>query len=89
MTQPKNPIELTEEKDIGNTLTEGETANLLPHGVSVGDWCSAILPTHEIVDAKLCKVIGDEACVRLRPWTLMRLPLTSLMQRLESVACDE
>ena len=61
----------------------------LPHGVTVGDWCSAILPSHEIVDAYLKKVIGNEACVRIRPWTLMRLPLSSLMQRLKKVACDE
>ena len=75
--------------NIGNTTSEVGTDYLLPYGVSVGEWCSAILPSHEIVDAKLLKVDSDEACLRLRPWTLMRLPLTSLMQRLARVACDE
>ena len=72
--------------EISAVASVSESAAALPHGVSVGAWCSAILPSHEIVDAYLKRVIGDEACIRIRPWTLMRLPLSSLMQRLTKVA---
>ena len=72
--------------ELCQSPSPSESASELPHGVSVGALCSAILPSHEIVDAYLKRVIGDEACIRIRPWTLMRLPLSSLMQRLTKVA---
>lgn len=72
--------------DIAADVADSSSDTALPYGVAVGEWCSAILPTHEVVDAKLCMVDGDEACVRVRPWRLMRLPVTSLMQKLTNVA---
>jgi len=58
----------------------------LPYGVEVGKYCSVILPSHEIATAKLERIEGDKACVRLKGWVRVRLPLSSLMALLKDAA---
>lgn len=60
--------------------------SVLPHGVEIGKLCSVVLPSHEIVTAKLEMVDGNDACVRLKGWKRMRLPVSSLMALLKHVA---
>lgn len=72
--------ELSEEsKPTNDALT-------LPHGVEVGSWCSVILPSHEIVKAKLEIIIDGMAGVRLSGYRRIKVPISSLMALLKDVA---
>lgn len=67
------------------TVTESEPS-ALPHGVEIGKPCSVILPSHEIVTAKLEIVIDGMAGVRLSGFRRIKVPLTSLMALLKDAA---
>lgn len=58
----------------------------LPHGVEIGKLCSVILPSHEIVTAKLELIDGDTAGVRLSGFRRIKVPISSLMALLKDVA---
>ena len=67
------------------TVTESKPS-ALPHGVEIGKPCSVILPSHEIVTAKLEIVIDGMAGVRLSGFRRIKVPLTSLMALLKNAA---
>ena len=72
--------------EISSESVIADDSPTLPHGVEIGKWCSVILPSHEIVKAKLEMIQGDEACIRLKGWNRMRVPLSSLMALLKDAA---
>ena len=67
-----------------NGCRKGDFAELqLPHGVEVGKPCSVILPSREIVTAKLEIIIDGMAGVRLSGFRRMKVPISSLIALLK------
>lgn len=73
--------EISNENEPVNPNTQS-----LPHGVTIGSKCSVILPSHEVAVGKLERIEGDEACVRLKGWKRVRVPISSILAILKDVA---
>ncbi len=72
--------------EIFEEKTEENDIPTLPKGVVVGGYCSVILPSHDIVTAKLERIMDNEACVRLKGWKRIRIPLSSLLATINDAA---
>lgn len=72
--------------EISSESVTASDSPTLPYGVEIGKPCSVILPSHEIVTAKLEIVIGDIAGVRLSGYRRMKVPVSSLMALMKDVA---
>ena len=73
--------EISSESDVAD-----DNSTTLPYGVEIGKPCSVILPSHEIVTAKLEIIIDGMAGVRLSGFRRIKVPVSSLMALLKDVA---
>ena len=60
-------------------VPSANNAATLPSGITIGSYCSVIMPNHEILTAKLEMVDGNDACIRLKGWKRMRVSISSLV----------
>lgn len=72
--------------EISEDTPNEPDAPTLPKDVVVGGYCTVILPSHKTETAKLECIIGNEACVRLKGWKRMRVPITSLLALVKDAA---
>lgn len=72
--------------EISSKSVVADDSPTLPHGVEIGKLCSVILPSHEIVTAKLELIDGEMAGVRLSGYRRIKVPISSLMALLKDVA---
>lgn len=72
--------------DISSEAVVADDSPTLPYGVEIGKLCSVILPSHEIVTAKLELIDRDMAGVRLSGYRRIKVPISSLMALLKDVA---